>query len=60
MVGLGEERNEIPAVMDDLRTAGVDFLTIGQYCSRPEPIRGALHAARRGEQPQDRRLRKGF
>src|ERR1700748_3160215 len=31
MVGLGEERNEIVQVMDDLRTAGVDFLTIGQY-----------------------------
>jgi lipoyl synthase len=31
MVGLGEERNEVMQVMDDLRTAGVDFLTIGQY-----------------------------
>jgi lipoyl synthase len=31
MVGLGEERNEILQVMDDLRTADVDFLTIGQY-----------------------------
>ncbi len=31
MVGLGEERNEILAVMDDLRSANVDFLTIGQY-----------------------------
>jgi len=31
MVGLGEERNEILQVMDDLRTAGVDFITIGQY-----------------------------
>jgi lipoic acid synthetase len=31
MVGLGEERNEILQVMDDLRAAGVDFLTIGQY-----------------------------
>jgi lipoyl synthase len=31
MVGLGEERNEILQVMDDLRVAGVDFLTIGQY-----------------------------
>jgi lipoic acid synthetase len=31
MVGLGEERNEILQVMDDLRSAGVDFLTIGQY-----------------------------
>lgn len=31
MVGLGEERNEVLQLMDDLRTADVDFLTIGQY-----------------------------
>jgi len=31
MLGLGEERNEVLQVMDDLRTADVDFLTIGQY-----------------------------
>ena len=31
MVGLGEEREEIQQVMDDLRCADVDFLTIGQY-----------------------------
>jgi lipoic acid synthetase len=31
MVGLGEERNEVLQVMDDLRSAQVDFLTIGQY-----------------------------
>jgi lipoic acid synthetase len=31
MVGLGEERNEILQVMDDMRSADVDFLTIGQY-----------------------------
>ena len=31
MVGLGEERNEVLALMDDLRSAEVDFLTIGQY-----------------------------
>jgi lipoyl synthase len=31
MVGLGEERNEVLQVMDDLRSAEVDFLTIGQY-----------------------------
>ena len=31
MVGLGEERSEILQVMDDLRTADVDFFTIGQY-----------------------------
>jgi lipoic acid synthetase len=31
MVGLGEERNEVLQLMDDLRSAQVDFLTIGQY-----------------------------
>jgi lipoic acid synthetase len=31
MVGLGERREEVMQVMDDLRTADVDFLTIGQY-----------------------------
>jgi lipoic acid synthetase len=31
MVGLGEERNEVVQLMDDLRSADVDFLTIGQY-----------------------------
>jgi len=31
MVGLGEEREEVLQVMDDLRSAEVDFITIGQY-----------------------------
>ncbi len=31
MVGLGESRHEVLQVMDDLRAADVDFLTIGQY-----------------------------
>jgi lipoyl synthase len=31
MVGLGETREEVMQVMDDMRAAGVDFLTIGQY-----------------------------
>jgi lipoic acid synthetase len=31
MLGLGEERHEVLQVMDDLRCADVDFLTIGQY-----------------------------
>ncbi len=31
MVGLGEEREEVLQLMDDLRSADVDFLTIGQY-----------------------------
>lgn len=36
MVGLGEEKAEVLQVMDDLRTAEVDFLTIGQYL-QPTP-----------------------
>jgi len=36
MVGLGETRTEILQVMDDLRSADVDFLTIGQYL-QPTP-----------------------
>ena len=36
MVGLGENKNEILQVMDDLRTANADFLTIGQYL-QPSP-----------------------
>ena len=31
MVGLGEQTDEVRQVMDDLRSANVDFLTIGQY-----------------------------
>ncbi len=31
MVGLGENRNEVQQLMDDLRSADVDFITIGQY-----------------------------
>ncbi|QEN90857.1 lipoyl synthase [Labrys sp. KNU-23] len=31
MVGLGEKRNEVLQLMDDLRSANVDFITIGQY-----------------------------
>ncbi len=36
MVGLGEEKSEVAQVMDDLRAAQVDFLTIGQYL-QPTP-----------------------
>jgi lipoic acid synthetase len=31
MVGLGETKEEVMQVMDDMRAAGVDFITIGQY-----------------------------
>jgi len=36
MVGLGESKQEVHQVMDDLRSADVDFLTIGQYL-QPTP-----------------------
>ena len=36
MVGLGEGKEEIIQVMDDLRSANVDFLTIGQYLQPSE------------------------
>ena len=36
MVGLGESKAEVLQVMDDMRSAGVDFLTIGQYL-QPTP-----------------------
>ncbi len=36
MVGLGESRQEVMQVMDDLRSADVDFITIGQYL-QPTP-----------------------
>lgn len=41
MVGLGEERIEVLQVMDDMRSAGVDFLTIGQYL-QPTPKHAAV------------------
>ncbi|HVX91589.1 MAG TPA: lipoyl synthase, partial [Xanthobacteraceae bacterium] len=41
MLGLGEERNEVLQVMDDLRSANVDFLTIGQYL-QPTPKHHAV------------------
>ena len=36
MLGLGEKENELFQVMDDLRCAGVDFLTLGQYLQPTE------------------------
>ena len=36
MVGFGEKKDEIIQVMEDLRSADVDFLTIGQYL-QPSP-----------------------
>ncbi len=41
MLGLGEERGEVLAVLDDLRRVDVDLLTIGQYL-RPTPRHAAI------------------
>lgn len=41
MVGLGETKDEVLQVMDDLRAARVDFITIGQYL-QPTPKHAAL------------------
>jgi lipoic acid synthetase len=49
MVGLGEERNEVLQLMDDLRSAEVDFLTIGQYL---QPTR-KHHAVARFVPPEE-------
>ncbi|MBV8188111.1 MAG: lipoyl synthase, partial [Alphaproteobacteria bacterium] len=49
MVGLGETRAEILQVMDDLRSADVDFLTLGQYL-QPSPKH---HAVERFAPPEE-------
>ena len=49
MVGLGESREEVLQVMDDLRAAEVDFLTIGQYL-QPTPKH---HAVERFVTPEE-------
>ncbi|MGB1539732.1 MAG: lipoyl synthase [Rickettsiales bacterium] len=41
MVGLGEDKEEVLQVMDDLRAADVDFITIGQYL-QPTPRHAAV------------------
>jgi lipoic acid synthetase len=43
MVGLGEARPEVGQVMDDLRIANVDFLTLGQYL-QPTPKHAAVES----------------
>ena len=46
MVGLGEKKEEILQVMDDLRSAYVDFITIGQYLRptmRHAPVKSYIH-----------------
>ncbi len=43
MVGLGEERLEVHQVMDDMRSADIDFLTMGQYL-QPTPRHAKVQA----------------
>ncbi|MFK8040066.1 MAG: lipoyl synthase [Rickettsiaceae bacterium] len=62
MVGLGETNKEILQVMDDLRSAGVDFLTIGQYL-QPTPKHASVKRFMRPEefqQLEDIAKAKGF
>lgn len=52
MVGLGESREEVIEVFKDLRDAGCDFLTVGQYLSPSEkhyPVREFVHPDMFGE-----------
>ena len=56
MVGLGEERNEVLQVMDDLRSADVDFLTVGQYL---QPTR-KHHEIKRFVPPDEFRALEGI
>src|ERR671916_373999 len=49
MVGLGEEKREVLQVMDDMRSAEIDFLTIGQYL-QPTPRH---HKVERFVEPQE-------
>ena len=62
MVGLGENKNEIIQVMDDLRVAEVDFLTIGQYL-QPSPKHFPLQRYYKPEEFKDLKslaISKGF
>ncbi len=62
MVGLGETRIEVGQVMDDLRAADVDFLTIGQYL-QPTPKHAAIDrfvAPAEFEEMKSMALAKGF
>lgn len=62
MVGLGEERGEVLQVMDDLRAAGVDFITIGQYLQPTDRHIQVHRYVAPGEfaEYRERALAKGF
>jgi lipoic acid synthetase len=47
MVGLGETREEILQVMDDMRSADIDFMTIGSTCSPPPSMPPSTGSGRR-------------
>jgi len=62
MLGLGETKNEIIQVMDDLLSANVDFLTIGQYLqptTKHHPLDRYVHPEEFAEL-KDLALSKGF
>jgi lipoyl synthase len=62
MVGLGEQSTEVLQVMDDLRAAKVDFLTIGQYL-QPTPKHAAIDRFVTPEEFEDYKrigVEKGF
>ena len=62
MLGLGETRNEILQVMDDLLSANVDFLTIGQYLQpsvKHYPLKRYVHPVE-FEELKKMALLKGF
>ena len=61
MVGLGEERNEVLQLMDDLRSADVDFLTIGQYLQPTKKhARSNASSRPRSSRLRDHRPDQGF
>ena len=62
MVGLGESKEEIYQVMDDLRSADVDFITIGQYL-QPTPKHAKLEkfvTPKEFEEYKQMAIAKGF
>tara|TARA_Y100000741_G_C17985930_1_gene449965 strand:- start:335 stop:631 length:297 start_codon:yes stop_codon:yes gene_type:complete len=62
MLGLGESKNEVLQVMDDLLSANVDFLTIGQYLQPTEkhfPLNRYVHP-NEFEEYKEIALSKGF
>jgi lipoic acid synthetase len=62
MLGLGESEAEVDQVMDDLRAADVDFLTVGQYL-RPTPDHASVEryvAPAEFTRLRERGLAKGF